>query len=69
MRVLDVEHAIEPCVCHTGGAVQTVRSGVWILEVSPRAGDERIEVGRAGVARGRLDHRKLFCRTLDRLAR
>lgn len=68
MRILDVEHAIEPRVCRAGGAVQTVRPSVWVLEVSSRVRDERVEVGRAGEARGRLDHCKLFFGTLDRLA-
>ena len=65
MRILDVEHAIEPRVCGAGGAVQTVRPRIRVLNVAPRARDERIEVGRARVARGRLDYCKLFCGTLD----
>ena len=68
MRILDVEHAKEPRVCRAGRAVQAVGPRIWVLDVSPRARDERIEVGRARVARGRLDYCKLFCRTLDRLS-
>lgn len=69
MRILNVKHAIQPRIGRAGGAVQTIRPCVWVSEVSARARDERVEVGRARVARGGLDHCKLFCGTLDWLSR
>lgn len=68
MRILNIERAVEPRVCGARGAVQAVRPAVRVLKVPSSARDERIEVGRAGVARRWLDDGILFGGTLDRLA-
>ena len=69
MHILDVERPIQPRIGRAVRAVQTARCRIRVLDVSPRAGDERVEIGRTRVPRGRWDHRKLLCRAFDRLSR
>ena len=69
VRILDVKRPIQPCIGRAVRAVQTARCRVRVLDVSPRAGNEWVEIGRTRVSRGRWDHRKLLCRAFDRLPR